>query len=156
MSIIKNYLLVNFSEMSEKDIVDVLAIEQESYGYPWSEKIFYDCINNNYLCRVLTLDDSLIGYLISSLVQDECHIMNLCVKKEYRNFGYGKLILDELHKELFELKCKIIFLDCRPSNNSALKLYQSLGYNEIGKRRNYYPAPNGYEDAIILAKDIKK
>ena len=82
--------------------------------------------------------------------------MNLCVKKEYRNFGYGKLILNELHKELFELKCKIIFLECRPSNNSALKLYQSLGYNEIGKRRNYYPAPNGYEDAIILAKDIKK
>ena len=97
-----------------------------------------------------------IGYLISSLVQDECHIMNLCVKKEYRNFGYGKLILNELHKELSELKCKIIFLECRPSNNSALKLYQSLGYNEIGKRRNYYPAPNGYEDAIILAKDIKK
>ena len=54
------------------------------------------------------------------------------------------------------IKCKIIFLECRPSNNSALKLYQSLGYNEIGKRRNYYPAPNGYEDAIILAKDIKK
>ncbi len=90
MSSIQNSLLVNFSEMSEKNIVDVLAIEQESYGYPWSEKIFYDCINNNYLCRVLTLDDNLIGYLISSLVQDECHIMNLCVKKEYRNFGYGR------------------------------------------------------------------
>ena len=49
MSSIQNSLLVNFSEMSEKDIVDVLAIEQESYGYPWSEKIFYDCVNNNYL-----------------------------------------------------------------------------------------------------------
>ena len=45
MSSIQNSLLVNFSEMSEKDIVDILAIEQESYGYPWSEKIFYDCIN---------------------------------------------------------------------------------------------------------------
>ena len=156
MSSIQNSLVTNFVNMEKHHISDVLIIEQDSYGYPWSEKIFYDCINNNYFCKVLLLDNSLIGYLISSIVQNECHIMNLCVKKEYRNFGYGKLILNELYDELIKLNCEVIFLECRPSNKQALKLYSTLGYNEIGKRRNYYPAPNGYEDAVILAKNVKK
>ena len=156
MSSIQNSLVANFLDMEEHHIPDVLVIERDSYGYPWSEKIFYDCINNNYFCKVLVLDNKLIGYLITSIVQNECHIMNLCVKKEYRNFGYGKLILNELYDELIKLNCEVIFLECRPSNKPALKLYSTLGYNEIGKRRNYYPAPNGYEDAVILAKNVKK
>ena len=87
MSSIQNSLVTNFLDMEEHHIPDVLVIERDSYGYPWSEKIFYDCINNNYFCKVLVLDNKLIGYLITSIVQNECHIMNLCVKKEYRNFA---------------------------------------------------------------------
>ena len=57
---------------------DILEIERDSYGYPWSEKIFLDCITHNYHCKVLMLDEVLVGYVITSLVQNECHIMNLC------------------------------------------------------------------------------
>ena len=92
-------IVVNFVDMEEHHIPYVLVIERDSYGYPWSEKIFYDCINNNYFCKVLVLDNKLIGYLITSIVQNECHIMNLCVKKEYRNFGYGKKILINAAKD---------------------------------------------------------
>ena len=111
MSSIQNSLVTNFLDMEEHHIPDVLVIERDSYGYPWSEKIFYDCINNNYFCKVLVLDNKLIGYLITSIVQNECHIMNLCVKKEYRNFGYGKKILNQLFNDLIKLDCEIIFLE---------------------------------------------
>jgi ribosomal-protein-alanine N-acetyltransferase len=80
--------------------------------------------------------------------------MNLCIKDSYRGHGYGRLLLNGLQKEAITINCKLLFLECRPSNNAALKLYYSEGYNEVGIRKNYYPAPNGYEDAIMLAKNV--
>ena len=156
MSSLQNSLVASYINMEEKHIKDILCIENNSYGYPWSEKIFNDCLKNNYFCRVLMLDNVLIGFLISSIIQDECHIMNLCVDAKYRGSGYGRLILNKLHDEIATISCKTVFLECRPSNISAINLYESEGYNEIGVRRNYYPAPNGYEDAIMLAKNVKK
>jgi len=111
-------------------------------------------VKNNYLCKVMFINKNLIGYVISSIVQDECHIMNLCIHKEYRSLGYGRQLLNYLQQEIKNMNCKLIFLECRPSNKSALKLYLSEGYNEIGIRKNYYPALNGYEDAIMLAKYV--
>ena len=156
MSSLQNSLVASYINMEEKHIKDISCIENNSYGYPWSEKIFNDCLKNNYLCRVLILDNVLIGFLISSIIQDECHIMNLCVDAKYRGSGYGRLILNKLHDEIATISCKTVFLECRPSNISAMNLYESEGYNEIGVRRNYYPAPNGYEDAVMLAKNVKK
>ena len=156
MSSLQNSLIASYIDMEAIHIKDILIIENNSYGYPWSEKIFNDCLNNNYFCRVLMLDDTLIGFLISSIIQDECHIMNLCIDIKHRGSGYGRLMLNKLHDEIKNHNCKVVFLECRPSNKSAMNLYKSEGYNEIGVRRNYYPAPNGYEDAVMLAKNVKK
>ena len=156
MSSVQKNLILQYIDMIDDHIRDVIDIENDSYGYPWSEKIFFDCIKHNYLCKVLLLDNAVIGYLISSIVQNECHIMNLCIRKEFRGNSYGKYLLNELHEEVINSNCILVFLECRPSNLSALNLYKSEGYNEIGLRKNYYPAPNGYEDALMLAKNVKK
>ena len=97
MSSLQNCLIPNYINMEEIHIKDIIDIENNSYGYPWSEKIFNDCLKNNYFCRVLILDNILIGFLISSIIQDECHIMNLCVDIKYRGFGYGRFMLNKLH-----------------------------------------------------------
>ncbi len=154
MSSVQNLLNTSCINMITDHITDVYSIETESYTYPWSEKIFLDCVNNNYLCRVLLVDDQIIGYIISSIVQDECHIMNLCIKKNFRKFGYARYVLNELHAEIKVLGCKMVFLECRPSNEAALRLYNSEGYNEIGIRKNYYPTEKGHEDALMLVKNV--
>ena len=156
MSSLQKILDIQYVKMENEHIADILEIERDSYGYPWSEKIFLDCISHNYHCNVLLLDEILVGYVITSFVQNECHIMNLCIKKDYRSHGYGKYLLNELHKEIINLNCKLVFLECRPSNKSALSLYKKEGYNEVGIRKNYYPATSGYEDALILAKNVKE
>ena len=156
MSSVQKNLMPQYINMIDDHVRDVIDIENDSYGYPWSEKIFFDCINHNYLCKVLLLDNAVIGYLISSIVQNECHIMNLCIRKEFRGNGYGKYLLNELHKEVITSNCILVFLECRPSNKSALSLYKKEGYNEVGIRKNYYPATSGYEDALILAKNVKE
>lgn len=156
MSSLQSSFIPYYEDMNAAHLEDVFNIEKESYSYPWSKNIFYDCVSNNYLCRVMLINDNLIGYVISSIVQDECHIMNLCIKKEYRSLGYGRQLLNYLQQEIKSINCKLIFLECRPSNKSALKLYLSEGYNEIGIRKNYYPAVNGYEDAIMLAKYVQQ
>ena len=155
MSSVQNLLNTSYINMNTDHVTDVYSIETESYKYPWSEKIFIDCVNNNYLCRVLLVDDQIIGYIISSIVQDECHIMNLCIKVDFRKFGYARHVLNELHTEIKVLGCKMVFLECRPSNEAALSLYNSEGYNEIGIRKNYYPTEKGHEDALMLVKNVK-
>ena len=154
MSNIEKAFLFNFLDMNESHIKDILLIEKESYTYPWSEKIFYDCLNYNYLNKVLLVNNILIGYSINSIIQDECHIMNICVKKNYRRLGYGRKILQLLNEYVLNIKCKIVFLECRPSNLPAIKLYRSEGFNEIGIRKNYYPVVGGYEDAVMFAKYV--
>jgi ribosomal-protein-alanine N-acetyltransferase len=47
-----------------------------------------------------------------------------------------------------------VFLEVRPSNHAALRLYHSAGFNEVGRRIGYYPAPKGREDAVILARTL--
>ena len=109
MSSVQKTLNPKYISMDDSHVKEVLDIEKESYGYPWSEKIFLDCLEYKYLCRVLMLDDVLIGYLISSIVQDECHIMNLCIKNDYRSYGYGKYLLTSLHNEIKTLIANYYF-----------------------------------------------
>ena len=154
MSSLQSSFLPFYENMNSTHIDDVCNIEKHSYAYPWSRNIFYDCINNNYLCKVMLINHNVVGYIINSIIQDECHIMNLCIHKDYRRLGYAKKLLNYVNQEIKKINCKLIFLECRPSNKSALKLYLSEGYNEIGIRKNYYPSKNGYEDAIMLAKYV--
>ena len=89
-----------------------------------------------------------------SVAAGECHLLNLCVKPELQNQGYGMLILDYLLDLARMHNADTAFLEVRPSNEFAIKLYQRAGFDEVGVRRNYYPAGFGREDAIILARAL--
>jgi ribosomal-protein-alanine N-acetyltransferase len=104
-----------------------------------------------YCCWVLECEGNIIAYGVISVAMGECHILNLCVKPEYQNNGWGQSML----QHLLEIACahgaKIAFLEVRPSNEHAYNLYTNAGFNEVGMRRDYYPAEFGREDAKILA-----
>jgi ribosomal-protein-alanine N-acetyltransferase len=140
--------------MSEHDIETVIAIEQQAYDFPWSMSIFLECIRAEYVCRVCLNNDELMGYGIMSLGAGECHIMNVCVCPLEQGNGYGSLLMDDLLAIAKRANTHIAFLEVRISNRRAHALYQHLGFNEVAIRRNYYPAPQGREDAYVLAKTI--
>ncbi len=141
--------------MMEIDLPEVAAVEQSSYAFPWSENIFRDCLRVGYTCRALDLAGRIIGYGIMSVGAGEAHILNVCVRDEFRNLGFGRRLLEHLLERAAATGVGEAFLEVRPSNLAAIRLYQRLGFEQIGIRRGYYQAPDGREDAIVLKHDLK-
>ncbi len=140
--------------MGEADVAAVIAIECSAYTHPWTEGIFRDCLRVGYSCLVFEQCGVIDAYGITSLVAGECHILNLCVRPEVQGRGVGRKVLSHLLARARQAGSDTAFLEVRPSNRAALKLYGSVGFNEVGVRKRYYPAHDGREDAIIMALDL--
>lgn len=140
--------------MVDADIAEIVAIEQSAYTHPWTEILFEDCLRVGYCCWVMERHGAIIGYGIIFVGAGECHVLNLCVKPEMQNNGYGSAMLEHLLEIARSHNVEVVFLEVRPSNRRAIRLYEKAGFNEIGLRSNYYPAVDGREDAIILARSL--
>src|SRR5579864_8165575 len=138
--------------MAESDVSDVIAVERASYQFPWSEGIFRDCLRVGYVCRVVTLTDSIIGYGVMSVGAGEAHVLNLCIGASHRCQGIGRRLLGYLIERGTAAGMSEAFLEVRPSNTAAIRLYQSLGFEQVGMRRGYYQAPGGREDAAVFKR----
>lgn len=137
--------------MLRKDLLDVFAIERTAYEFPWELETFRSCYRVGYHCWVAECAGILVGYGILTIGAGESHVLNLCVSPSQQGRGYGRLILQRLIEEAQRHPVECIFLEVRPTNLSAIALYQRLGFNEIGRRKDYYPAKNGREDALVMA-----
>ncbi len=142
--------------MGYSDLSEVMAIEVRAYPFPWTEGIFRDCLRVGYACWVLEDEGSeqIEGYGVLSLAPGECHLLNLTVRPEAQGQGIGRKLLRALMKKAAEHPVDSLFLEVRPSNEVAVRLYLSEGFNEVGVRKRYYPAERGREDALVMAKSL--
>jgi ribosomal-protein-alanine N-acetyltransferase len=140
--------------MREADLERVTAIERESYPYPWSIGIFRDCLRAGYGCWVLEQQGQVIGYAVLSVDAGEAHVLNVCVMSTVQSTGHGRRLMKRLLDLARWHQAERVFLEVRPSNPRAIALYHDLGFNEIGRRPNYYPDANGREDAIVMAFEL--
>jgi ribosomal-protein-alanine N-acetyltransferase len=141
--------------MQPSDLKSVAAVERSSYTYPWSLGIFRDCLLAGYYCLVLDVGGSVTGYGIMSIAAAEAHLLNLCVHPHAQNLGYGRRLLNALLLRAHDADVEKIFLEVRPSNEVALRLYTSVGFVQIGVRPAYYQAEHGREDAVVLAANLR-
>lgn len=140
--------------MTHEDMGFVSDIERRSYEYPWSHGVFRDCLLAGYQCIVLDRDERVAGYGILSIAAGEAHILNLCVDPSYRSHGYGERLLDEILFRARAASVREIFLEVRPSNQTALALYRKKGFHIVSNRPAYYQAQAGREDAAVLVKKL--
>ncbi len=155
MSAVIKQDVFTFRPMVESDLDEVLVIEGQVYNFPWSRKIFLDCLRVGYCSWVLESGDETINaYGIMSVAVGESHILNLCVHPNFQRRGYGNSLLFHLLEVAKKYNANIAFLEVRPSNQAARQLYLDAGFNDVGMRREYYPAMNGREDAIIMARSL--
>jgi ribosomal-protein-alanine N-acetyltransferase len=141
-------------EMNHSDLAMVSDIERRSYEFPWSHGVFRDCLLAGYHCTVLIREDRVAGYGILSVAAGEAHILNLCIDPAFRALGYGEKLLDELLRLARLAWVQEIFLEVRPSNETANALYRKKGFHQIAARPSYYQAKVGREDAAVLAKKL--
>lgn len=140
--------------MVEADLPAVMEIEEQGYEFPWTIGIFQDCLRIGYPCWVLTGDGRMQGYGVMMIGAGEAHILNICVRSESRSCGHGRAILEHLVAEARLHHAHSAYLEVRPSNAHAVDLYRTAGFSEVGYRRDYYPAHNGREDALIFASQL--
>lgn len=136
------------------DVPATLSIERRSYHFPWSETIFRDCLRAGYFCRVLEREGIVRAYGVMSVGAGESHMLNLCVEPGYRREGFARKLLLQLIQTARVAGAGSMYLEVRPSNTAAINLYNSIGFNEIHVRPDYYPAESGREDALVLGRDL--
>lgn len=139
--------------LRETDLRDVLRIERSAYAFPWTEGVFRDCLRVGYGCWGRDSGSGVAGYLIQSVAAGEAHVLNLCVDPARHGQGIGRELLEHGLYTAARLGAETVFLEVRPSNTRAVRLYEKLGFGEVGIRPGYYPLPGGRrEDAMILAR----
>jgi len=145
---------ITLRNLISADVPEILEIENSSYDFPWTQQIFYDCLNSDYHCLGIELYGNLVGYIIVSEILDEAHLLNICFASKWRNQGLGRVTISWLFDFLVSRNIRQLFLEVRPSNLSALALYDRLGFEVIGVRKDYYPSEKGREDALAMLKSF--
>ncbi|MBC7756269.1 MAG: ribosomal protein S18-alanine N-acetyltransferase [Bdellovibrio sp.] len=141
--------------MQIDDLDAIMQIEPTIYSHPWTRGNFSDSLNTGYSAWVLQENNALIGYALMMRVLDEAHLLNLSIAKAQQKRGLGRYLLEFMLKNAKSHQATNMFLEVRPSNISAIALYENIGFCEIAVRRGYYPADSktseaGREDAILM------
>lgn len=147
---------VAFRAMQPADLDRVLENEVRAYQYPWTRGNFSDCLTARHECRLLVLDGEVAGHGILAAAAAEAHLLNVCVRRDRQGEGHGRALVRHMLERARARRVEMVFLEVRPSNLAAVHLYRTLGFNDIGVRRGYYPAANGHEDAQVMALDLRQ
>lgn len=141
--------------MSVEHLDAVMAVERLAYEFPWSVANFRDSLITGYSSWVLLDGDAVLGYALMSMAVGEAQILNICVSPAHRRQGLARRLMDHLLLLARAAQMERMYLEVRPSNTAALKLYAEYGFDLVGRRRRYYRAAGGAtEDALVLARDI--
>jgi ribosomal-protein-alanine N-acetyltransferase len=143
--------LPELEPMREPDLPEVMAIEQAIYTHPWTQGNFADSLRAGYQCRTWRLNGELVGYFILMVAAGEAHLLNLSIGEPHQRRGHGATLLGEAASLARQLGAANVFLEVRPSNRAAQRLYARFGFRRVAVRRGYYPAHSGREDALVFS-----
>lgn len=146
-----------FEPMRDADLAEVLAIERVSFASPWTRQSFLFDIHDNPFARSIVAraaaGGAVIGYGCTWHVHEELRINNIAVHPDWRGRAIGRALLRRMLQDGRKSGCRVALLEVRPSNVPARALYESEGFVQIGRRKNYYRAER--EDALILALEME-
>ncbi len=139
--------------MKSEDIEKVYEIENQCFSMPWSKhEIMESFSREDSIYCVIEKDDVVIGYAALFFVLDEANIINIGINNEYRGIGAGEELLKYLINNVKGKNVSKIFLEVREGNHIAVKLYEKIGFKEIGIRKNFYQNP--LENGIVMSYTI--
>lgn len=145
---------MTFMPMTEGDLAEVTALEERLQSFPWSLGNFRDALSAGYGAWLLREQGVLAGFVVTMAAVDETHLLVIGVASQYQRNGRGRALLAHAENRARQDGMTRMLLEVRPSNEAAVHFYRQTGFAEIGRRRGYYPAEAGREDAIVMAKQL--
>jgi [ribosomal protein S18]-alanine N-acetyltransferase len=141
--------LVQIRELVRTDLAAVLAIESIAFSTPWRQETFESLLERDDTDMVAAVQsDRLVGYAVCWTVIDQSELGNVAVAPAVRGQGVGRLLVNDVLSRVRSRGARECFLEVRASNSGARRLYESMGFTVIGKRRDYYRKP--IEDALVM------
>ena len=142
--------LPEFRPMRAADLDRVMEVEPALYAHPWTRGNFDDSLTAGYSCWVVECGIALAGYGVLMIGVREAHLLNLSVATAWQRRGLGRMLLEHFVHIARGSDTAQMFLEVRPSNVAARRLYVEFGFREITVRHGYYPSGRGREDAILM------
>lgn len=146
-----------FALFENDDVSTLCDIEKTINPSPWDASNFHSSLARDQLCLGIKNEQQWVAYAVCSKVLDEAEILIIGVDTAHQNKGLGKALLNAL-LEILRRNTKTLFLEVRASNEAAINLYQSAGFNCVGERPGYYPSKSNRgkrEDAFIFALELE-
>lgn len=140
--------------MQQADVAAVSALEAAAHEFPWTAGHFSDSLRAGHAAWLLQSAGKLIGHAVYALLVDEAELLDIVVAPDWQQQGLGGQFMDFLMHEAQAAGAGKMFLEVRASNLAAQALYQRKGFQSVGLRRNYYPARQGREDALLMMKEL--
>lgn len=147
-------MTVSIDAAEKEDVAAISEIERAAFSDPWSARSFRDALEHPSVYFGCARSDAgeVLGYVVAWFVADEGEIANLAVAPEGWGRGIGRALLDAALAEATQRRIESVYLEVRDSNARARRLYQSRGFEEVGRRSKYYRRP--VEDAIVLRRTL--
>ena len=144
--------MMKYVRMDEGHVAQIAQLETECFSDPWSVRSITSELNNPLSLWLVAMNgEEVVGYVGSQSVLDEADMMNLAVSGLYRRQKIGEQLVELLIENLKKRAVKSLSLEVRISNEPAIRLYEKLGFVQVGRRPKYYTNPR--EDALILRKE---
>lgn len=142
-------------EMMVDDLEEVMKIEEELFAVPWTKEGFFTFLTrNDAMFLVVEEKEKILGYCGLLMVLDEGDVLNVAVRKDRQREGIGNFLMESMMRLASERGIDIIHLEVRKSNETAIRLYERLGFLRDGLRKGYYTDP--VEDAVLMTKINKR
>ncbi len=141
---------MRITDMQKEHLPDILQVEAESFSHPWTEAMFCEEMNGKFsVYRVAEEAGRAVAYMGMWILADEGHITNVAVGRQFRRQGIAKALIADFIALAKKRNLAFMTLEVRVSNSAAIALYQGFGFEEVGRRKNYY---ENQEDAILMTK----
>ena len=143
--------MIEIVRMNERHVAAVAELEKQFFSAPWDENSVRSELTNKLALWLVALDgEEVVGYVGSQTVLQEADMMNIAVAESHRRKGIARMLVEALIRQLDAYQ---LTLEVRASNVPAISLYEAMGFQQVGLRKNYYRKPK--EDALILRKEWK-
>lgn len=146
--------MTDFSPLHPADAPELVTLERRVTAFPWSEKLYRDALEGREFGWSIRIEGVLAGFAIFQQILDEANLQNIAVDQSFQGRGLARKLMLHGFRELQTRAANACFLEVRRSNSPAIGLYQSLGFEQIGERKNYYPTNDGREDALLMMRQL--
>ena len=147
---------IEFQRARKEDLEGIHEIEIASFPDPWSVDSLWTFASDETVRTLMCCKDKetgeIVGYYALQYVIDEAEIAIIAVKRKFRRQGLGRIILEEIRRFCESKKITRLHLEVRSENEAAIHMYRAFGFEEVGRRKNYYEAPK--DDAILFSLSI--